>query len=259
MLTKQRFADRYKAYTELFTKDGEMDRQLGYAREALRLAQESNNPLMLSESESALAALEAFNLLNEISILNLSEPFDEEKKVQMADKINVFDRCAHMLRISMTDWGNLIVKKQEADGLWPKPADMLWRLRMGTDALLDTADTLAILGAERGIVDRRPEARRVKIGEWTQPYEQGKTLKEFDVTQFIPEEGGSYYLMIENLQGYTHIITISLINVDPITEKREVLTEAEYANYYIQSGRQASPVTIPARSLSMRIYINGTR
>ena len=184
------------------------------AQEAVALAQEAGDRLMLDESEACLASLEAIGLCGEISKIVRGKAKDEATKKTLAGKLDRMDYCAHIVRSRVFDWSDRNEARKAQRALQP-------RVNHTAVGLLRTCDTLRIVSARFGIPDPRPESRIVDLVEWSaKDFTKGQARFEIDITDKVPKQGATYQLCFD-LGGVVR--KIEAVFVNPVTGARKVV------------------------------------
>ncbi len=162
------------------------------AATALALAYETGAPEMITESEAAFAALSTYKTLKEISALLHGETDAQARADAFAAKLNALDEYANLYRNALQEWTNLNLRKRSVDGLPPLHHQWLGRHMPGRLQL--TADALRKLAEPLGIPDPRPLSRGVEVAEWELKPDDGFKTFEYEITGFVPAEGGLFNL-----------------------------------------------------------------
>ena len=200
-------------------EDLHVDEALRAAQEALELARQASDPAMLDESESVLAGLDALRLLGQVLGPLRSGQVEPAQRQAMADALGRLDRCAHILRNRLLAWGQRIAGEEK----------LPTRLLDTAFVLLRTADALWARAGELGIADPWPEARLLRLGEWSAAdFRQGQhTTLTFNLTGLVPAEGGSYQVgfdFIPSAYG-TDITQIAVVELDAAQGASRVVAE----------------------------------
>jgi hypothetical protein len=184
------------------------------AREALALAGEAHDRIMLDESESCLAALEASALCAEISKIVRGKAKDEATKKTLAEKLDQMDLCAHIIRSRVFDWSD----RNEA---CKAKRNMQSRVNHTAIGLLRTCDTLRTVSARFGAPDPRPASRIVDLLEWSEKdFTKGQATFTVDITDKVPQEGAGYQVCFD-LGGVARKIEAVFMNAT--TGERKVV------------------------------------
>jgi len=211
------------------------------ARDAVILAREAGAPLMLVESEFALAALKSIVLRTEIKELLRSV---DNKRV-VAEKLDELDICAHLMRADIYEWHRIAQEKKQllqtakgyirppfVFGMYPYRF-LGWRGELQAHGLLRASDVERLTASLLGIPDTRGEFGPIEIGEWAEKdFKEGIAKIRVDISSFVPLSGGYYDLGLNMLEGARcNISKISLVVINTATGKENIIVSDDLARY----------------------------
>ena len=243
------FDHRYE-FAQFLAVDN-MKENLAAAEEALRLARQRGDRRMTAESEFALNGLRAFGLLDSISKILRAPSCDATARKALGDLMDRLDRAAHAVRLSHLDWREIVAGGKRVHS----------RCQDTTMALLHCADIIRTVAAPLRVPDRYAALRPVELGEWSHRDVAGKTATlAFDVTPWVPPEGGEFHVVFDSLSGIqTWIRSIDLVRADggrPLAKSPDAGGLAHVGRYApFAELRLSAPATPPGTRLSLRVAL----